>query len=329
MPSKKFDTEFKKICGDILQTNVSLKNYSYLKTGGKARYFVNLSDDLINKADQTQGLSIPEKTINKLTTIIAFLKSEKMDYRILGRGTNIIINDGLIETVVIYPIFRHLEKWEILSDSPKEEHKIITLPASLPLIRALKNAHDDYLRGLEFCMGIPGSLGGAVVMNSGVKDEDISGVLKSVLMLRDGEILEVPKDDLDLSYRHSNIKKDEIILKVSFELPKVNALDIRWLKKKALDDLSERKKTQPLKYPSVGSTFKNPLPEYAGELIERSKLKNRHVGGMWVSHKHANFILNDGTGTSAQALKLIRIIRESVYANTGVQLELEVQKFGY
>lgn len=295
--------ELKSFKPEQIQENVSLRNLSYLKTGGYSDYFITINQE------------------NQLEEIIHFLKENQLPYLVLGRATNIIIKEGRIKTVILYPQFSNYYQQDKIGE--------LWLSASLPLIRGLKIAHDHKLKGLEFVMGIPGSVGGAVVMNAGVKNGDVKQVLKKIKIYRDGKIRIIPASSLDLKYRSSNIIKGEVVINACFNLEKVSKEEIDELKKYTLQQLALRKKSQPLKQPSIGSTFKNPLPNFAGELIEKAQLKGMRQGGISVSKQHANFIVNDGSGTSDQALELIERIKEEVYQKTGIALELEVKKFGY
>lgn len=329
MHIKKFTRELAAISGKLLQTDVDLKTYSYLKTGGIAPFFINVSDMIVAEEEGEEGL--PEKTINRLKAIVNFLIKEGKPYCVLGKASNIIIKDGILDPVVIYLQQNKVFQWQKLEDSPNqnESKRLLCLPASLSLIRALRIANNFNLQGLEFFLGIPGTVGGAVVMNAGVKDQEIKDVLVNTTLLRNGQIQVVSRDDLDMAYRCSNISKKDIIIQAKFELKKVTSQKIEKLKKENLEKLEIRRRTQPLREPTVGSTFKNPLPDYAGALIEQCGLKNKRCGGIRISPVHANFLVNDNNGTSEDALELIKIIRETVFIKTGIHLELEVRKFGF
>lgn len=332
MHIKKFTRELAVISGKLLQTDVDLKTYSYLKTGGIAPFFINMSDMIVAEEEGEENL--PEKTITRLKAIVNFLIKEGKPYCVLGKASNIIIKDGILEPVVIYLQQNKVSQWQKLEDSSNKDEngfkkRLLCLPASLSLIRALRVANNFNLQGLEFFLGIPGTVGGAVVMNAGVKDQEIKNVLVNIALLRNGRIQVVSREDLDMAYRHSNISKKDIIIQAKFELKKVTSQKLEELKKENLEKLEIRRRTQPLGEPTVGSTFKNPLPNYAGALIEQCGLKNKRCGGIRVSPVHANFLVNDSNGTSEDALKLIRIIRETVFVKTGINLELEVRKFGF
>ena len=186
---------------------------------------------------------------------------------------------------------------------------------------------DKGLAGLEFAHGIPGSVGGAVTMNAGAYDSDMSALVREVRCLTaEGETQVLPSQALDFSYRHSAFAGGgRLILGATLELRPGNEGDIRAL----MDDLgSRRRHKQPLDLPSAGSIFKRPKGYYAAALIDECGLKGTTVGGAQVSKKHAGFIVNMDKATCADVLQLAELVRETVLRETGVAMELEVRTLG-
>jgi UDP-N-acetylmuramate dehydrogenase len=182
------------------------------------------------------------------------------------------------------------------------------------------------LAGLEFAYGIPGSVGGAVFMNAGAYDGELSQVVQSVTVWQDGIVREIPAAECGFSYRHSIFQDNgAVILEVKFKLQPGNAVFIR----AKMDDLFRRRaEKQPLELPSFGSAFKRPQGGYASELIEKAGLKGFSVGGAQVSEKHAGFIVNTGGATFEDVTRLIEEIRRVVKEKTGAELEPEVEILG-
>lgn len=179
--------------------------------------------------------------------------------------------------------------------------------------------------GLEWAAGIPGTVGGAVAMNAGAYGGEIKQVLTKVEYIEDGAVCSVEPEDSDLGYRFSRFAAPErIVLSAEFSLSPDDGMT-----KERMKDYSERRRAkQPLTYPSAGSTFKRPAGYYAGALIEQADLKGVSVGGAKVSTLHAGFIINKGGATSEDVKRLIELVQERVYENSGVTLETEVKFIG-
>ena len=207
-------------------------------------------------------------------------------------------------------------------DISMKENKI-TAGAGVNLAKLCTFAQSHSLSGLEFAYGIPGSVGGAAYMNAGAYDGEMKDVVLSVTHItRDGEVITLDAEDLELSYRHSVYKtNDNIILFVTVELCSKNADEI----KAKMDDFMNRRKTkQPLEFPSAGSVFKRPQGNFAGTLIEQCGLKGKTIGGAQVSQKHSGFIINVGDATCKDVLDLIEFVQKTVKDETGYFLEREI-----
>jgi UDP-N-acetylmuramate dehydrogenase len=195
----------------------------------------------------------------------------------------------------------------------------------LPLVRLAVFAQQNGLTGLEFAHGIPGSVGGAVCMNAGAYGGEIKGVLQEALILFPEEgIRRLTAEELDLSYRHSLLtdRPEAVVLQAEFRLTPGDPAAIRT----QMEDLMARRKaSQPLEYPSAGSTFKRPAGHYAGALIQEAGLKGLRAGGAQVSEKHAGFVINTGGATCADVRELITRVQRAVLETSGVLLEPEVR----
>ena len=233
---------------------------------------------------------------------------------LLGNGTNLLVADEGLDTLVI-------QTGEGLNRIALDGG-IITADAGVSLARLGVFAWQHSLTGLEFVHGIPGSLGGGVVMNAGAYGGEMKDVLVSVRYLTtEGETVEIPAEQLDLRYRHSIFEENGgCILSAKFRLARGNAADIR----ARMDDLMARRKhKQPLDKPSAGSTFKRPVGAFAAALIDQCGLKGASVGDAQVSKKHAGFVVNTGKATCHDVLELCDYVKQTVLEKTGYQLELE------
>lgn len=296
-----FNDKLKNILNEEeVRLNVKMKECTSFKVGGPADIFV-----------------MPN-TYEKVRDIINICKVNKIPYFILGNGSNLLVKDGGIRGVVI-----NLSK---LDEIKIEEGKVITQSGAV-LSKVTEAALEASLTGLEFANGIPGSVGGAVTMNAGAYNGEISQVIESALVVDDkGEIRRLSKEELELSYRMSAILKyDYVVLEATFKLAKgdYNAIKAR------MDDLMRRRiEKQPLEYPSAGSTFKRPEGYFAGKLIEDSGLKGTRIGGAEVSVKHSGFIINKESASAKEILDLIKLVQTTVKEKFNVELSTEVRIIG-
>jgi len=181
------------------------------------------------------------------------------------------------------------------------------------------------LSGVEMLAGIPGTIGGAVVMNAGAHGSEIADHLVEVEVIRNGQIQKVKKEEAKFAYRHSEFGQD-VVLNAVFKLQQGQKEP---LSAKRRELILSRNKTQPLEFPNLGSMFKNPPNTYAAKLIEQAGLKGKRVGNAQISEKHANFIVNLGDAKAEDVIKLIDLIKRTVYQNSGVMLDLEVKLVGF
>jgi len=242
----------------------------------------------------------------------------------LGSGSNLLVGDEgypgfILKLGGTYPVDALNRVWEA--------ERCLAAGGAVPLARLAQAALGWNLTGLEFAQGIPGSAGGAVVMNAGAYGGEMAQVLESVTVLeRDGAVHTLPAAECGLGYRGSIFSDGHaLILAVRFAL---EPGDPEAIKAKMDDFAARRREKQPLEYPSAGSTFKRPEGHFAAALIDQCGLKGLRVGGAQVSEKHAGFLINRGDATCADVLALIEQVKERVLARTGVELELEVKLLG-
>ncbi len=237
---------------------------------------------------------------------------------VIGKGTNLLVADEGLDRLVI-DTAAAMHAMELHEDGR------ITADAGVSLVRLAEFACRNGLAGLEFAHGIPGTLGGAVCMNAGAYGGEMVQVLESVTALFPEEgIRTLPVEELDLRYRHSLFSDhpEAVVLSATVKLERGEESVIR---ANMQELMGRRKTTQPLEYPSAGSTFKRPTGYFAGTLIDQTGLKGLTVGGAQVSEKHAGFVINIGGATFADVTELMRKVQEAVFAAHGVQLEPEVR----
>ena len=288
--------------------NVALSEYTSFKTGGPADIVVRPKDAL------------------EVKKIVALARDEKVPYYILGNGTNMLISDDGFRGIII-SLKEMDNSIQVTPLNDGESYSVLT-SAGCTLARLSNEAASKGLAGLEFAAGIPGSVGGAVVMNAGAYGGEIKDVFEWADILdENGDIIRLKNDELKFGYRKSIIQeKQYIVLAVSFILKKGDEKTI----KAEIRELNERRRDkQPLEYPSAGSTFKRPEGLFAGKLIEDTGLKGFSVGDAAVSEKHCGFVINKGKATSADIYELISQVIEKVYDKTGVVLEPEIKLLGF
>ena len=261
-------------------------------------------------------LALPEQG-EQLVLLMSFAREAGTTPLVVGNGTNLLVSDrGLDRLVIDTTGMRQMER---------SEGNILTAEAGVPLARLADFACREGLAGLEFAHGIPGTLGGAVCMNAGAYGGEMKQVVTSVTALfpEDG-IRTLTAEELDFGYRHSFFSDhpDAVVLRATVALTEDDPAGIR---EKMQDFMSRRKASQPLEFPSAGSTFKRPAGHFAGTLIDQCGLKGLTVGGAQVSEKHAGFVINRGGATFDDVTELMRQVQQRVYAETGVRLEPEVR----
>lgn len=277
-----------------------MKKHTTFRVGGPA--------DVLVQPDETA-----------LAAILALCRQYHVPYSFIGNGSNLLVGDKGIRGVVI-------EMTDPMGNIEVDGTKI-TAQAGAMLSKIANTAASNGLGGMEFAAGIPGSVGGAVVMNAGAYGGEMKDIIEKVYVLdENGAQLELDRDALDFGYRHSCIpKKKYIVTKVVLDLVPRDEAEIR----SEMKELNEKRaEKQPLQYPSAGSTFKRPEGYFAGKLIMDAGLRGYQVGGAQVSEKHCGFVINKGDATAADICQLMRDVSDKVQAQFGVVLEPEVKMIG-
>lgn len=260
---------------------------------------------------EIKKIYIPEDVL-ELKDLILKLRKDKIKYKIIGNGSNMIISSKYDGVLIKLSKFDKLD----IKDN------IVKVGSGYSLSKLVLKCAKRNLSGLEFAYGIPATIGGAIYQNVGAYGYSIDDFIKYVTLLDGNEIKTLSKDELNFGYRDSIFKhKNLICLEATFELKYSN--DVSYKKY-----MEERKLKQPLEYPSAGSVFLNPIGYSAGKLIEEAGLKGFRVNDAMVSYKHANFIVNVGRARAEDVIKLIRIIQDKVQADTGIYLETEQEYLG-
>lgn len=283
-----------------VRINEPMKRHTSFRAGGNAEWFC-----------------IPE-TAEELKAVLAACKKADMPWYVVGNGSNLLVSDEGFSGVII-----STGKFDRLD----VDGETVTAGAGVLLSKVAAAAWKSGLTGFEFAAGIPGSVGGAAVMNAGAYGSEMKNVLKNVTVLTaEGDVKKIPAAELELGYRTSCILKNGwLVLEAEYVLKKGEPDAI----KAVMDDLSARRRDkQPLEYPSAGSTFKRPEGYFAGKLIEDAGLKGFSVGGACVSEKHAGFVINKGGASASDIYSLCKKVERKVMETFGVSLEMEVKLLG-
>ncbi len=278
-----------------------MDRHTTFRIGGPAQYFVT------------------PQTTEELGQVVLLCNAEKMPYFVMGHGSNLLVSDKGMRCVVIQ-LYQNFCNYRI-------DGERVYAQAGVMLCKLGVATKEASLTGFEFAAGIPGTLGGAVMMNAGAYGGEMKDVVESVqLMDRDGNLIEKSGVEMDFSYRHSIVEEENyIVIGATLKLEKGD--------KKSIEDRMEelavaRKTKQPLEYPSAGSTFKRPEGYFAGKLIMDAGLRGYQVGGAQVSEKHCGFVINKGNATAADVLTLVDDVKKKVFEEFQVELEPEVKMVG-
>lgn len=286
-----------------LKINVNLSNYSWFNLGGNAEYFYKAKDK------------------NQLIEFLHEAKRKKLKTTILGAGSNILFRDKGVKGVVI-------KLGNDFSYSNLFEKNIVVAGAATLDRKVANFAKENSLENLEFLSCIPGSIGGAVIMNSGCYEHDVSKVLLSVQAIDKNNLseIEIKKEDIKFSYRGTNLPEDLIIISAKFQGSIGKKEEIE---KKQSDFIKKKKLSQPSQIKTCGSTFKNVSKKIkAWMLIKQSGCENYKEGDAIISEKHCNFFVNNGNAKASDIEKLIKKVKKKVHEKTGVNLELEIKIIG-
>ncbi|MDO5344358.1 MAG: UDP-N-acetylmuramate dehydrogenase [Lachnospiraceae bacterium] len=257
--------------------------------------------------------------VSVLEGLVAFCREREVPFYILGNGSNLLVGDKGYRGVIIQ-LCKNLNQIKTADES-------ILAQAGAMLSAIARAALEEGLTGLEFASGIPGTLGGAVMMNAGAYGGEMKNVVRRVRVLsREGEILELTGEQMEFGYRTSAVEKEKyIVLEAELGLRRGDREQIS----ACMKELQERRvEKQPLNMPSAGSTFKRPEGYFAGKLIMDAGLRGFSVGGAQISEKHCGFVINKGGATAADVRELMRQVNARVQEKFGVSLEPEVKMLG-
>jgi UDP-N-acetylmuramate dehydrogenase len=300
--------ELRKAVRGKIRLNENLAKYSSFKIGGNADFFIEPCD----KDDVLRA--------------VQFFHDRNLPWRVLGRGSNVLINDEGVRGAVI-SLRENLEKVCIEGECVYAE-----AGADLPAL-AMRTLRQG-LGGLENLSGIPGSVGGAILMNAGAYGREIFELIEWVEVVRCGKIVRLKKSEIRYEYRNTDLH-DDVILATEMRLKKLSPSELEIAMQRRKEWMEKRRATQPLNLPNAGSIFKNPPPDehgkprYAGALIEACGLKGVRHGNAQISEKHANFIINLGNAKATDVLALIELARLEVKKKFDIMLELEIKLIGF
>ncbi len=277
-----------------------MRNHTSFKIGGPADIFVS------------------PRTEDEVIEALSFLKENDIPFTVIGNGSNLLVSDKGIRGCVI-SLGKNFASLNCIDDT-------IYSSSGTLLSRIASTAYENSLTGFEFASGIPGSLGGAIVMNAGAYGGEMKDVVVTTKYIDiDGSIKKCTRTEHEFLYRKSRFGNGEIILSSSLKLKKGNKEEI----KETMNDLAARRKDkQPLEYPSAGSTFKRPEGYFAAKLIDDAGLRGFAIGGAMVSDKHCGFVINKANATFDDVTRLISHIQSVVFEKFGVSLEPEVKILG-
>lgn len=298
----------------LIEENVILKPYTTFKCGGPAKFFAEPSSE------------------DEIKELLAYAKENNLEVLVLGLGSNVLISDSGFDGLVI-----HLgKKFSGLTLSDADSDGIVTIKADAGCSLALFGitCAKEGLEGIEFCCGIPGSVGGAVFMNAGAYGGEIKDITSSVNYIEDGELKTIDGSLCEFGYRESIFERltseGKSVVVTSFEA-KLKKGDKDAILERVAELKAKRTASQPVEVPSAGSTFKRPTGYFAGALIQDSGLKGFKLdeSGAQVSPKHAGFVVNNGgTASADDVMRLIRYVQDKVLSDSGVKLETEVRLIG-
>lgn len=291
----------KEIYGEEVLINEPMNKHTTFQIGGPARYMVTPADE------------------KQLADTIALCSREQMPYYIIGNGSNLLVSDAGYEGVIIR-LYQTMNYIEVKDNA-------IRAGAGALLSKVAGMAYTYGLAGLEFASGIPGTIGGALVMNAGAYGGEMKDiVLEAKVMTAEGNIMTLTGEEMAFGYRQSIASKMHyIILEARLGLTRGKTEEIAATMQKLA---AARREKQPLEYPSAGSTFKRPEGYFAGKLIDEAGLRGYQYGSARVSDKHCGFVINTGNATAADVMGLIDKVQQAVQEQTGIKIEPEVKFLG-
>ena len=289
------------ISEERIKQNEPMKNHTSFKIGGPAEFYIKI------------------KSIEELQKILKFAQKENIKITIVGNGSNVLVSDKGIDGIVIRTNLKEMKIKDI------EQNKVeITVDDATPIGFLAQKLLKEEITGFEEISGIPGTIGGAILMNAGAHGKEIKDIVTEVTTIDyEGKIHKFTNEESEFTYRHSKFSEGNyIILQAKMLLEKGNAKDI----KTKMDEYAQyRKEKQPIEYPSAGSTFKRGTDFITAKLIDEAGLKGYSVGGAKISEKHAGFIINTGNATAQDVLDLAKYVTDKVYEKFGKKIEFEIK----
>ena len=289
------------ISEERIKQNEPMKNHTSFKIGGPAEFYIKI------------------KSIEELQKILKFAQKENIKITIVGNGSNVLVSDKGIDGIVIRTNLKEMKIKDI------EQNKVeITVDDATPIGFLAQKLLKEEITGFEEISGIPGTIGGAILMNAGAHGKEIKDIVTEVTAIDyEGKIHKFTNEESEFTYRHSKFSEGNyIILQAKMLLEKGNAKDI----KTKMDEYAQyRKEKQPIEYPSAGSTFKRGTDFITAKLIDEAGLKGYSVGGAKISEKHAGFIINTGNATAQDVLDLAKYVTDKVYEKFGKKIEFEIK----
>ena len=287
--------------GTRLRFGEPLAKHTHFGIGGEASAYIEVS------------------TVNELAALARFHRKWKIPVAVIGRGSNLLVNDNGFKGIGVR-LIGELAKLEVDED-------VVTVGAGLSLPRLSKVMSKSGLSGVEFALGIPGTVGGALIMNAGAWGSSFGDVVTDVTVMRDtGELVTLTHDEANFEYRHSGLDAYFCVVGATLKLQPGN-VDTITAQMNAL--FKQKTDTQPFAEENAGCMFKNPPGDSAGRLIDISGLKGYRIGGAEVSTVHGNFILNINNATAEDVLNLVAHIQKQVREKTGISLQTEVKRLGF
>lgn len=289
------------ISKDLIKTNEPMKNHTSFKIGGPAEIYIKIT------------------SIEELQKILEFAKRENIKITILGNGSNVLVSDKGIKGIVIKTNLK-----DINIENKDSKNVEVTVSDAVPIGFLAQKFLKEEITGFEELSGIPGTIGGAILMNAGAHGKEIKDIVTEVTAMDyNGRIFNFTNEEAEFTYRHSKFSNGEyIILQAKMLLQKGSKEEI----KAKMDEYAQyRKEKQPIEYPSAGSTFKRGTDFITAKLIDEAGLKGYSIGGAKVSEKHAGFIINTGDATAKDVLDLARYVTDKVYEKFGKKIEFEIK----
>ena len=302
MDNKEILNSLEKIISkEEIKQNEPMKNHTSFKIGGPAEFYIKIS------------------CIEELQKVLEFAKKENIKITILGNGSNVLVPDEGIKGIVIRTNLK-----EIKIENKDEKNIEVTVNDAVPIGFLAQKLLKEEITGFEELSGIPGTIGGAVLMNAGAHGKEMKDIVTEITAMDyNGKIYNFKNEEAEFSYRHSKFSSGEfIIIQTKLQLEKGNREEI----KAKMDEYAQfRKEKQPIEYPSAGSTFKRGADFITAKLIDEAGLKGYSIGGAKVSEKHAGFIINTGNATAKDVLDLAKYVTDKVYEKFNKKIELEIK----